>query len=317
GCDVFMDVHKFDNRDAVDLSQIDAHVHFVVLLTPGLIEPFQDADDPTRREIEYAISRRRSIIPLLTNGFSFTPTILPSKISVLRRHYGLTITPETLAEDVATLHERLANAHFFGTVVSTPPEDAATVAARRDDAEQQPLPTDDQLSAETLFNRALTRARQDHAAKRADYDEVLRLDPAHVYARFERALERRRSSDESGAFEDYSEILRLNPQFYKANNNRAELYFTRGQFERALADYEQATTLRPDYTMALTGKALTLHALGRVDEALRLWKPLLAKDERFYDAGWVGREFRLPAAMIDELHRLNTHLHALSHASDD
>jgi tetratricopeptide (TPR) repeat protein len=161
------------------------------------------------------------------------------------------------------------------------------------------------------------RARQDHAAKRADYDEVLRLNPAHVYARFERALERRRSSDEVGAFEDYSEILRLNPQFYKANNNRAELYFVRGQFERALADYEQATSVSPAYTMALAGKALTLHALGRVEEALRLWRPLLAKDERFYDAGWVGREFRLPAAMIDELHRLNTHLHALSHASDD
>src|SRR5689334_13242761 len=106
-CDVFMDVRKFDNRDAVDLSQIEAHVHFLVILTPGLIEPFQDADDPTRREIEYAISRRRSIIPLLTNGFTFTPTILPSKINVLRRYYGLTIRPETLAENVATLHERL------------------------------------------------------------------------------------------------------------------------------------------------------------------------------------------------------------------
>jgi tetratricopeptide (TPR) repeat protein len=138
-----------------------------------------------------------------------------------------------------------------------------------------------------------------------------------VYARFERALERRRSGDETGAFEDYSEILRVNPQFYKAYNNRAELYFTRAQFERALSDYEQATALSPNYTMALAGKALTLHALGRVDAAFSLWKPLLAQDERFYNAGWVGREMRLPAAMIDEMHRLNTHLQAMSHAADD
>jgi tetratricopeptide (TPR) repeat protein len=317
GCDVFMDVNRFDNRDAVDLAQIEAHVHFLLVLTPGLIEPLQNADDPTRREIEYAIARRRSVIPLLTNGFTFTPTILPSKIAVLRRHYGLAITPETLVENVATLHERLANAHFFGTLVLTPAEQQEMVTARVAEAENQPLPTPDQLSAETLFNRALTRARQDHAAKRTDYDEVLRLNPAHVYARFERALERRRSNDEAGAFDDYSEILRIHPQFYRAYNNRAELYFTRSQFEHALADYEQATAIRPDYTMSLTGKALTLHALGRVDAALQLWKPLLAKDERFYDAGWVGREFRLPTAMIDELHRLNTHLHALAHASDN
>jgi len=317
GCDVFMVANPVDDRDALDLAQIEAHAHFLILLTPGLIEPLQDADDPTRREIEHAVAARRGIIPLLTNGFTFSTMLLPSKISVLRRYYGLAITPETLRENVATLGERLANAHFFGAIVSTPPEQEAAVAARVAQAASQPFPTTDQLRAETLFNRALARARHDHAAKRADYDEVLRLNPAHIYARFERALERRRSSDEAGAFEDYSEILRLNPQFYKAYNNRAELYFTRGQYERALADYEQATALRPDDTVALAGKALTLHALERVESALRLWKPLLMRDERFHDANWVGRELRLPAAMIDELHRLTTHLHAMSHAPDD
>ena len=270
-------------------AQIEAHAHFVVILTPGLIEPLQDADDPTRREIEHAVAQRRNIVPLLTNGFALMPTILPSKIAVLRRHYGLVVTPETLTENVATLSERLDKAHFFGKLVPPPPEDAETVAARRAEAESQPLPTYDQLQAEALFNRALARARQDHAAKRADYDEVLRLNPTHFYARFERALERRRSGDDIGAFEDYSEILRLNPQFYKAYNNRAELYFTRAQFERALDDYEQATQMRPDYTIAVVGKALTLHALGRVEAALGLWKPLLARDDRFSDAGWVGQ----------------------------
>ena len=301
----------------VDLRQIEAHAHFLVVLTPGLIEPLQDADDPMRREIEHAIAERRSITPILTNGFGLMQTILPNKIAALRHHYGLVMTPETLHDDVVQLNERLCKVHFFGKIVPTPSEDAEIVAERRAEAENQALPSADQLRAEALFNRALGRARQDHAAKRADYDDVLRLNPTHLDARFERALERRRGGDDVGAFEDYSEILRLNPAYYKAFNNRAELYFTRALYERALSDYEQATTLRPDYTMAVVGKTLALHALGRVEAALRLWKPLLADDHRFTDAGWVGREYRLPTAMIDELHRLNTHMHALSHASDN
>ncbi|MBI1259188.1 MAG: hypothetical protein GC204_17090, partial [Chloroflexi bacterium] len=224
---------------------------------------------------------------------------------------------ETLSENVVTLNERLSKAHFFGELVPTPPEHAQTVAERRAEAENLPLPSSDQLQAETIFNRALGRARLDHATKRTDYDAVLHLNPAHLSARFERALERRRGGDDLGAFEDYSEIVRMDPEFYKAYNNRAELYFTRSQFERALDDYAQATKLRPDYTMAQVGEALTLHALGRVEGALRLWKPLLTQDDRFSDAGWVGREYRLPTTMIDELHRLNTHMHALSHASHD
>ena len=317
GCDVYININRFDNRDDLDLEQIEAHTHFLVILTPSLIEALQDAEDPTRREIEHAIIKRRNIIPLLTNGFMFNTMMLPNKISVLRRHYGLLVAPETLSENIATLNERLANAHFFGIIIVPSTDHQQAAAARLGETIEQPIPTTDELSAETLFNRALARPRQDHAAKRVDYDEVLRLNPAHVYARFERALERRRSNDEVGAFEDYSEILHLNPQFYKAYNNRAELYFARGQFEQALDDYEQATALRPDYVMALAGKALTLHALGRVEASIRLWKPLLTQDDRFHEASWVGRELRLPAAMIDEMHRLNTHLHAISHASHD
>lgn len=316
-CDVFMEANPFDNRDALDLAQIEAHTHFLVVLTPALIESLQDANDPMRAEIEHALSTRRNIVPLLSNGFSFNTTILPARIAFLRRYYALAVAPETLSENVATLHERLIKAHFFGTLVPTPPDQQQALAERIADSQNQPLPTSEQLRAEVTFNHALARARQDHAGKLEDLDSALGLNPEHVYARFERALERRRSGDESGAFEDYSDILKQNPQFYRAYNNRAELYFTRGQYDFSFADYEQALALRPDYSMALAGKALTFYAQGQVDAALDLWKSLLEQDERFYDAAWVGREQRLPAAMIDEMQRLNMRLRAPSHASDN
>ncbi len=305
GCDVFLDVERFDRRDPQAVAQIEARAHFLILLTPGMIEPMQHPDDPLGCEIDRAIRIRRSIIPLLTNGFSFDGGV-PHILHLLRRYYALPIAPDTLDQDVDALCERIERAHFFGTLT---PGDFEATQHKLERASRLAAPTPADLNAEAVFNRAHMRSRLDHAGKLADYDEALRLNPAHLYARFERALVRRRSGDELGAVADYDAVLRISPQFYRAYNNRAELHFARGEYRLALADYEQATALRPTYVMALAGKALTLHALGQVEAALRLWQPLVEQDERFIDAVWVGRDLNLPTAMIDEMQRLLQRLH--------
>jgi hypothetical protein len=306
--DVFMDVSASDDRDAVDQVQIDARAHFLVIITPALIEALQTPDDPMTREIERAVAGRRNIVPLLANGFSFGSSLMPKSISVLRHSYGFALAPESVEEAVASMCEQRFNTTIFGALVPTPLEHAETVRARIAEAARQPIPTANELQAEVIFNHALGRNRQDQAGKIADLDTVLRLNPRHVDARFDRAVARRRGGDESGAVEDYDLVLKLDPQYYKAYNNRAELYFAHKAYSKALADFERATALYPDFVMSQAGKALTLHALGRVDEALHLWKPLLAHDERFNDAVWVGRELRLPTAMIDEIRRLTQHM---------
>ena len=317
GCDVFMDAGAFNDRDAVDLAQIEARAHFLVVIAPGMVEMVQKPDDSMAREIERAVASRRNIVPLRASDGPFTTSSLPREIGVLRRYYALTLTPETLADTVVTLTEQRFNCAIFGSIAPTPAEQEQAVRQRIAGAASLPVPTDDELRAEIVFNHALTRVRQDHAGRIADLDEVLRLNPAHVEARFDRAVVRRRSGDESGAFEDYDTVLTLAPQYYRAYNNRAELYFTHRAYAKALADFEQATALRPNYTMSLAGMALTLHALGRFDEAVRIWKPLAARDERYYDPLWVGRELRLPTTMIDEIRSLTQHLNTQFHAPDD
>ena len=307
------DCRVFLGSDPPDLTQIEAHAYFLVIITPALIEALQNPADPMALEIEQAIHRRRGIIPLLTNGFSFNSTSMPGAINVLRRYHGLALTPETLPETVTALITERFTKPIFGTLIPTPPEQLDAVQERMA-AAREPNPTADELRAEVMFNRGLAHARQDRAAKLADYDEALRLNPRHIYARYERAQERRRSGDDAGAFEDYDEALRQASAFYPVSLSRAELYFTRGAYPAALADFVQVATQHPDNLLAITGKALTLHALGRDDEAIRLWLPLLIRDERFSDAVWVGRELRLPAAMIDEAHRLIQRLHAVPDA---
>lgn len=317
GCDAFIDVGAVEQRDALHFAQIEARTHFFVVLAPGVIEAIQPPDDPMRLEIEQAARARRGIIPLLAGGFSFTSTFVPGDISFLRGYYALPLTPETLGETIDALEERMAETRIFGSVVPVPEHQRQAVDHMIAEAERQPAPTAEELRAELLFNQARMRSRSDAGGRLADYDEVLRLNPKYLAARFDRAHARRRLGDDAGAVADYDEVLRQNPQFYRAYHHRAELHFTRGAYERALADYEQATIMHPAFTVSLAGKAITMHALGRVNEALRLWLPLVAQDERFADPMWVGKEFRLPSPMIDEANRLISRIGAQPYAPDD
>lgn len=304
----------FLSSDPLDLRQIEANAYFLVIITPALIELLQNPDDHMVLEINEAIHKRRGIIPLLANGFSFNNTFMPGAINVLRRYQGLVVTPDTLPKTIQTLMTTRLKREIFGTVVPLPEDECAAVQARTEAAAREAIPTSDHLRAEVTFNHALAHARQDRAAKLADYDETLRLNPLHIFARYERAQERRRSGDEIGAFEDYDEALRQEPAYFEVALSRADLHFARGAYGRALDDYDRVLAQRPGNLQATTGKALTLHALGRGDEAMRLWLPLLVRDERFSDAVWVGRELRLSAVLIDETHRLIQRLHAVPDA---
>src|SRR5215213_2165429 len=251
--DVFVDFTEREQTDALHLRQIEARPHFLVVISPGLIEALQRPGDVTRREIEHAIETRRNIVGLLAHGFSFGNTFVPDEIGFLRRYYALPLMPETLAETVSTLNKRLAHTRIFGTVTETPREDQAAVAEIIARAEAQPIPSANELRAETIFNELRSRARQDSAQRMAEYDEALRLNPNFTSVRFDRARARCRMGDETGAIADYNEILRLHPENYKAYNNRAELHFALANYPQALDDFEQALKLSPIFIMAVCG----------------------------------------------------------------
>lgn len=220
---VYMHAGRADERDAVDLGQIDARTYFLILLTPALIETLQETADPLRREIERASQQRRVIVPILSNGFSYRASVLPPILSVLRHNDGVALTPDTLDQGIAALSERFSTAHFFGALVPTPADQQEVVARRCAAADNFAVPTLDDLRAETLFNHAYQRSRQDHAGRLADYNEAIRLNPTHADAHFERGLERRHSGDEAGALHDFETALRLDPAFAQAADYRADL----------------------------------------------------------------------------------------------
>ncbi len=310
--DVFLDLDESPTADPEQaglFAEIDSRSHFLVILTPARLEQYHRTDDRLQQEIDHAAQTHRSIVPMLTNGFNFNSTLIPVEIAFLRRDHALTLTPENVDAAVMQLREQFLTRPVYGEITPLAPDQLERSQRQIDTTAHLSAPSLDILRAEALSNQSYMLARQDYGGKIALCTQALQLDPTHIKARFQRALAHRRNGDERRAIADYDELLHQNPLLYKAFNNRAELHFAFGDFESALSDYDHVLALRPTYAMAQAGKALTLHALEQTDDALQIWQALLNEDQRFYDPGWVGRELRLPPAMIDELHQLALHLH--------
>ncbi|NJO85232.1 MAG: TIR domain-containing protein, partial [Blastochloris sp.] len=183
GYDVFMDVESIDSGKFEDiiLSQIAARTHFIIVLTPGTVERCIEPGDWLRREIEYAIDLDRNIVPLMVNDFSFrdTKTYLTGKLSDLEKYSGTFLRHEDFDDNMRKLRTRWLKPPQKPILV-TPPTPAEQAAAEQkiEEAAALPAPTEQELSAEKLFIRGLTkRQKEDLEGAIDDYSEAIRLNP--------------------------------------------------------------------------------------------------------------------------------------------
>jgi tetratricopeptide (TPR) repeat protein len=192
---------------------------------------------------------------------------------------------------------------------------------------------------EAYFNRGLARRRSgDLVGAIADYTEAIRLNPQFAEAYDNRGATRQWSGDYAGAIVDHTAAIHLNPQLANAHNNRAyasyrngdlagavvdcneairlnakdaniydtraQVYFAQSSYAAALADYMASLKLNPQKQDALAGQVITLHALGRIDEAREAWQHLIDTDARYRDADWVGKELDWAPPLIEEARKL-------------
>lgn len=95
GYSVFFDVEsmragKFNNQI---FSAIESSEDILVILPEHGLDRCQDEGDWVRIEIEYAISLRKNIIPVMVPGFVF-PAVLPPKMDAIREYEGVTANSE-------------------------------------------------------------------------------------------------------------------------------------------------------------------------------------------------------------------------------
>lgn len=131
GYDVFMDVESIDSGkfERIILNQIEAHAHFLLILTPGSLDRCNQPNDWLTREIQHAIKLQRNIVPLLFERFSFADhaKTLPAAVAALPAYNALEMPHGYFSDGMAKLRERFLKQPVYGVVKPTPKADRATV----------------------------------------------------------------------------------------------------------------------------------------------------------------------------------------------
>ena len=111
GFRVFHDDRAPGSRpDARRLKLIAETPDFVLLLTPGALDPCTDPQDPMRIEIAHALKAGSNIVPILVPGYvRHPPGTLPADLAGLAGHRGLAYDPDRSQESVARLAHALSS----------------------------------------------------------------------------------------------------------------------------------------------------------------------------------------------------------------
>ena len=292
GIDVFLDIESIDSGhfESVILNQIAARPYFILLLAPGSLERCDEPDDWLRREIEAAIDLERVIVPLLTSGFDFNAPyarpFLIGKLEQLTKFNALNVPLDYFEEAMARLRTRFLKPV---ALLVTPAPDQSAAQAKIELAAAEPSVTDQQLTAQRYFERALARSSEDFEGQIADYSEAIRLNSELVEAYFYRSIARKALGDDEGAAEDYrqyaySKGIGLKPKEAAKHNSRGVLRFNKGDLDGAIAEFSEAIRLNPRFTTAFSNRADVLREKGDIEGALSDYSQAIDLDATYWHA---------------------------------
>ena len=247
GYDVFFDFMGIGSGDfeQIILENIRARAHFIVLLTPSALEKCSRDDDWLRREIEFALSMRRNVVPLMLEGFSFgSPAIatqLTGRLAELKKYQALEVPAAYFPEAMARLRDRYLNVPLKAVLHPVSPAVQEVAEKQQQAATIAPVVKEPELMAQGYFERAHDVAAIDDRIRL--YSEAIRLKPDFLPALANRGGLREAQGDIAGALEDYNEALRVRPDYVMALANRANLHKSLGDFVRAQEDYDEVARL--------------------------------------------------------------------------
>ena len=340
GFDVFMDVESIDSGmfDTILLGQIAARTHFLLILTPGTLDRCADPEDWLRKEIEEALRLERNIVPLFVNGFDMNTArpFLTGALAGLARYNGVNVTNEFFEAAMERVRVRFLSTPQDVELRPTPTGEVPIIQQKIADAAQQPKPTEEELSAEDLFRRALDKhlklgdaqgALRDYTqvidltplntaayinrglvhlhlgdaeAAILDCTQALRLNPQNAAAYYTRGLAHAAREDIPAALNDYDAALHRNPGFIEAHIARGDAHFIAGDYAQALVNFQAADKLTPGFPDTVARLAVTHFVMGQVLDSLQLWElQLLPAQGDYTDTNWVAQRLGWPAIMTD------------------
>jgi tetratricopeptide (TPR) repeat protein len=297
GYDVFLDVKTIDSGafDTIILNQIAARMHFVLVLSPGVLARCRQPDDWLRREIEEAIRLKRNIVLIIEDGFRFEDESqnLPDTLADLPRYNGIPLYHFYFEAAMQTLRERFLKSPAYEVAIEPIPTNeraevrqrieqalsenqvapAAAVTRIIEEVMRRPIPKAaalrKRLAATFRFENGVMRYDQrDYEGAIADYDAALALNPRYKEAYFKRADARKANGDAQGAIADYTQAIQLDLDYVDAYINRGNARKVLGDSDGAIADYGEALRLNPKEVAAYNNRAEAYFARQQYDLAL-------------------------------------------------
>lgn len=122
-----------------------------------------------------------------------------------------------------------------------------------------------------LFKRGQLHAQKaDFSRAIDDFNEVIRVNPEHVFALNNRCWARAiLGEDLQGALKDCNEALRLDPSYVDAWDSRGMVYLKIGSVREAIADYDSALRINPKHASALYARGVAKLRSGNTEAGKR------------------------------------------------
>src|SRR5258706_511396 len=166
----------------------------------------------------------------------------------------------------------------------------------------------DAARAQAEFQKGLALHQQGRLAQaRENYEQVLRMQPAHHDALHLLGVVAYQTGNPLEASELIGKSIDLNPSNAAALSNRGLALQALMRPEEALDSYDRALELKPDYAEAYSNRGNALKDLQRLDEALDSYDRAIELDPEYADAysnrGLALKELKRLDEAIDSYNR--------------
>jgi TIR domain len=244
--DVFLDIESLGaGIFSVRLAQnIKSRAHFLVVLTPSALEDIDKPGDWMRKEIEFALTTKRNVVPLMLESFNFTCADITDKLakaslSHLADFNGIEVIPRYFKDAMNQLRSLYLEIPL-DVVLDAPPVDdhGFVIQIQRKNERLFSLDTssaESDLTALVFFEKGFTA--RDPAEKAHFYTEAISLRPNFVEAFVNRAEVRLAIGEELGAEQDRMQVRALNAErgqkaYLDMNETLAETAAHRNIFDK-------------------------------------------------------------------------------------
>lgn len=303
GYDVFMDIET--GVDDVNLRQIEAREHFIMLLSPGAIA--NERNPRLEAEFDRAARSKRNMLLLLTRDFSFAEETgaVEGPLGHLNRVKFVRVQPNQISNVIRLLDEDHLQGSARARSKPTPPEDKPIVAQKLARAREYTMQATIRLNTEKMFFQAVVKIRRgDYDGALADLDLVIADNPNNESAYLQRGRVLRKVGRKTAALRDYEQATKLSPKLVAAHIGRGELLLLTERYQQAQAAYESALHLQAESAPAIAGMALARYAQDDAAKGRELWSWLVDRESKYADPEWAGQVFDWEDALVERAREL-------------